>query len=267
MNILVTGYKGFIGKHMVKHLQSHRHTVFGWEWGDQNWNDIDLFLSLDHAIHLGAISSTTSTDINAIIRQNYLFTKYLVNTCSDFDIPISIASSASVYGIHADRFKETDIPAPANPYAWSKFMVEEYCLAGNFRIPIHLFRYFNVYGAGEEHKGDQASPYHKFTTQAIDSGVVKVFEGSEAFRRDFVPVEYVVEVHEKFLHCGETGIWNIGTGTATSFMDVATTIANQYNAKVVEIPMPPALQKHYQPYTQADVTKLHHTLQLLHKDA
>lgn len=265
MNILVTGYKGFIGKHVVHRLTQSGHRVIGWDWGDQNWDDTDLFLNLDHVIHLGAITATTSTDVHAIITQNYLYTKKLVDMCSSFNIPISIASSASVYGTGNTTFKETDTPAPANAYAWSKYMVEEYCMSRDFSIPIHLFRYFNVYGPGEGHKGDQASPYHKFTDQAVKTGMIRVFEGSVNFRRDFVPVDYVATIHGKFLNCTQSGIWNLGTGTAVSFMDVARSIAHKFDATIVEIPMPDSLRLHYQTYTQACTDKLLATLTQLEK--
>jgi ADP-L-glycero-D-manno-heptose 6-epimerase len=124
------------------------------------------------------------------------------------------------------------------------------------KVRVQGFRYFNVYGPYEDHKGDQASPYHKFTKQAKETGVIKIFEGSENFKRDFVSVETVVDVHRRFFTVHESGVWNIGTGIAKSFKEVAEEIARQYNAKIEYIPIPENIAKQYQKYTQADLTKL-----------
>lgn len=258
MKILITGHRGFIGSNLWRHL-STKYDLIGYEWGDE-WCSL---YDIDYCIHLGAISSTTYTDTRQLLIQNYYFTKKLIDECSMFGVPMAIASSASVYGIDNTTFNENDSLAPTNHYAWSKVMVEEYCKGRAFRNPIHVFRYFNVYGPGEEHKGDQASPYHKFTHQAVESGEIKVFEGSEEFYRDFVPVEYVCKIHEKFLNYSGSGTWNLGTGAKKSFMDVAGEIARKYNSKIVKVPMPEKLKGSYQKYTLADTTKLQDTIKLI----
>jgi ADP-L-glycero-D-manno-heptose 6-epimerase len=111
-----------------------------------------------------------------------------------------------------------------------------------------------------DHKLDQASPYHKFAKQARTSGVISVFEGSDNFRRDFVSVEHVVDIHQKFFNIKESGIWNIGTGKAKSFLEVAQEIAKDYGATYKFFSMPKSLQNNYQPYTCADLTKLRKTM-------
>jgi len=125
------------------------------------------------------------------------------------------------------------------------------------QISVQGFRYFNVYGPHEDHKGSQASPYHQFTKQAQETGTIKIFKGSENFLRDFVPVETVVDVHKQFFNVKETGIWNVGTGKPKSFKSVAEEIAEKYNAEIVEIPFPEHLKDQYQEYTCADLTKLY----------
>jgi ADP-L-glycero-D-manno-heptose 6-epimerase len=120
------------------------------------------------------------------------------------------------------------------------------------------FRYFNVYslnGAGEEHKANQASPFYQFYQQS-KTGEIRVFEDSEDYKRDFVPVEEVIDIHLKFLNVKESGVFNIGSGKPMSFLD----IANTFNVKVVEIPMPEILKSSYQKYTCADMTKTRKTL-------
>jgi ADP-L-glycero-D-manno-heptose 6-epimerase len=113
------------------------------------------------------------------------------------------------------------------------------------------FRYFNVYGPGETHKGSQASPHTQFAKQACETGCVKVFENSDQYIRDFVPVEQVVATHLAFLNSQESGVFNIGTGKPKSFLQVA----QQFDVPVIEIPMPEQLKASYQKYTCADMTK------------
>jgi ADP-L-glycero-D-manno-heptose 6-epimerase len=123
--------------------------------------------------------------------------------------------------------------------------------------PVQIFRYFNVYGPHEDHKGDQASPFHKFREQA-KTGCIKIFEGSEEFKRDFIHVDQVIDVHKKFFKVNESGIWNVGTGKTMSFADVARLANNDFQAKIETIPMPSL--NGYQRYTCADMTKLNRTL-------
>jgi ADP-L-glycero-D-manno-heptose 6-epimerase len=115
---------------------------------------------------------------------------------------------------------------------------------------------FNVYGPYEDHKGNQASPYTKFTTQAKQSKIINVFENSEDYKRDFVCVDDICAIHEKMLSVDKTDIWNIGTGSPESFENVARTIAKRYGAEIKYIPMPDNLKGQYQKYTCADLTKL-----------
>jgi ADP-L-glycero-D-manno-heptose 6-epimerase len=252
MKILITGYKGFIGQNMVDTLKDeHELTLF--EWGDTLPN----LKGLDWCIHLGAITSTTETDVDKILEYNYDFSRYLINECQENQVNLQFSSSASVYGLGTD-FRETAPVGPLNPYAWSKYLFERYVrgFSNRWTIRVQGFRYFNVYGPHEDHKGDQASPYFKFEKQANDTGVIRVFEGSENFLRDFVPVKQVVDVHKKFFNIQESGIWNLGTGQAKSFKEVAESIATKHNAKIEYIPMPENVAAHYQKYTCADVTNL-----------
>jgi ADP-L-glycero-D-manno-heptose 6-epimerase len=252
MKILITGYKGFIGQNMVNDLKDHHELSF-YEWGET----IPTVKGLDLVIHLGAISSTTESNVEKVIEQNYDFSRWLLGECHINQVSFQFSSSASIYGLK-DDFNE-DAPAdPRSPYAWSKFLFERYVngFSGKWQCRIQGFRYFNVYGLHEEHKGDQASPYYKFAQQAKDTGVIKLFENSDRYFRDFVPVETVVDVHKRFFNVNESGIWNIGTGKPKSFQVVAEEIANQYNARIEYIPMPDNIKAQYQKYTCADLTKL-----------
>jgi ADP-L-glycero-D-manno-heptose 6-epimerase len=112
------------------------------------------------------------------------------------------------------------------------------------------------------HKGTQASPHYQFAVQAQSTGIIKIFEGSDHFHRDFVPVDQVLDVQFQFINqdIDENGVWNVGTGTTRSFADVARDIANQYGALIQRIPFPEHLSYSYQKYTCANLTKLQQTL-------
>lgn len=253
MRILLTGYKGFIGQNMVKALADHDLVLYEPEDGEYTLEGIDRVL------HLGAITDTTCTDWPALVRYNYQFSIDLINRCQVRRIPIQIASSASVYGVKNTTFRESDTCRPANLYAESKYMVEQYANRIKPKAPIQLFRYFNVYGEHEDHKGNQASPYHKFRQQA-KTGVIKVFEGSNHYYRDFIPCKTIINLHKKFFDIEESGVWNFGTGKVISFLEIAEDIAEITGAHILEIPIPSTLQGKYQKYTKANLSKLTKTL-------
>jgi ADP-L-glycero-D-manno-heptose 6-epimerase len=251
MKILITGYKGFIGQNMTNALKDEHELSF-YELGDPE----PTFENLDWVVHLGAITSTTERNVEKVMKYNHDFSCIMLITCQQYGVNLQYASSASVYGLNTS-FKETDPVDPRSPYAWSKYLFDRSVLSQQFNdIRVQGFRYFNVYGPHEDHKGDQASPYHKFEKQAKETGVIKLFKNSDLYSRDFVPVETVVDVHKTFFNVNESGIWNVGTGQVSSFLDVAQSIAMKYNAKIEYIPMPDNVKSQYQSYTRADVTKL-----------
>lgn len=254
MRILVTGHKGFIGSNIAQYLLSKGHDVEGWEWMP---GVIPSTEDYDWCVHTGAISSTTYTDVNQILEQNFEFSVRLAQVCENFGTNLQYASSASVYG-PTEHFKEDGSLLPQSPYAWSKYLFDRFInqYIDEFQIKIQGFRYFNVYGEGEEHKGDQASPYSKFTRQAKDNGLVTLFENSENYLRDFVCVDDICRVHEKMFDVDQSGIFNIGTGRAVSFDTVGRTIAKKHGADIEYIPMPENIKSQYQKYTCADLTKL-----------
>lgn len=258
MKILLTGHEGFIGQNIRNDFRFINHKLYYFEKDDPKPN----LEGFDWVIHEGAMSATT-TDIYDAMKYNWEFSVWLYNQCIKYNVNLQWASSASVYGNNNTTFKETDKPNPESPYAWSKFLFERYIEQNPSDIIVQGFRYFNVYGPHEDHKGNMASPYYQFTQQAKNNGVIKLFEGSEHFRRDFVPVKTLIDIHINFLNIKENGVWNVGTGNAKSFYDVANEIANEHNAKIEYIPFPDKLKGQYQEYTQADLTKLNKTLQHL----
>ena len=264
MIIFLTGHRGFIGQNLKKELENDGHEVIGFEYED-GWKDPVLIPveKADAVIHLGAISSTTFSDVNQIMKQNYEFSLGLLEQCCLTSTHFQYASSASVYGQLEDSMKEDGPVQPLSPYAWTKYLfdreVEKTIPLSNNTI--QGFRYFNVYGDHEDHKGNMSSPVHKFREQAITSKQIKLFKNSYLYERDFVCVKDVCDVHIKMLESNKSGIYNVGTSNPISFEDVANIISEKYTAKIKYIDMPPEIEKQYQKYTCADLTKLNQVIQ------
>ena len=256
MNILLTGHKGFIGSHLLRALENKGHNVSTYEWDDGNMPSV---LEQDWVIHVGAISSTTEKDVEKIMRQNVDFTIQLYEACRTYGINFQFSSSASIYGL-VSTFQEHTPVAPCTPYAWSKYLCERHITRRMGGNTTQIFRYFNVYGPeGEEHKGDQASPYFKFTKQAKE-GKIKIFDDSHRYHRDFIHVSSIVDMHLRFLEVKESGIWNFGTGSTRTFMDIANEIGTKYPSIIEFVRMPDELKYSYQKFTCADMTKTNKTL-------
>ena len=249
MDILITGYAGFIGQNITEALQQHKLTLI------EKDDEIPNLKNFDWVIHLGAESSTTTSIENAM-KYNYEYSVELYEQCKKHNVNLQWASSASVYGNNNTTFKETDTPNPESPYAWSKYLFERYIEQNPSNIIVQGFRYFNVYGKHEEHKGNMASPYHQFTQQAKKDGVIKLFEGSDNFYRDFIPVVNVVEWHLRLLTKNVSGIFNVGSGKVKSFLDVAKEIQKWIPCKIEYIPFPEHLKGQYQEYTCANIYKI-----------
>jgi ADP-L-glycero-D-manno-heptose 6-epimerase len=139
---------------------------------------------------------------------------------------------------------------PLNFYALSKVTVDYWVQdhINDFEL-IQGFRYFNVYGEGEDHKGNQASPVQKFTEQIKEDGRLKLFEGSHNFKRDFICVDDIVDI--VLDNNKPSGIYDLGTSNPTSFQEVAEIIATKYNGEIEYSPFPDHLQGKYQGYTKA----------------
>lgn len=191
---------------------------------------------------MGAISNTTETNIELLYKANVKFTIDLFDICAEKQIPITYASSASVYGnsfVYAIQ--------PLNYYAMTKAIIDykaqEYICNG---AKIVGLRFYNVYGHGENHKGNQASPIHQFTIQALKQKSIKVFEGSENFIRDFV---FVGDVVSCIKQNRVAGIYDVGTSNPISFLQVAEIVSRKYNAPIETIPFPKHLIGKYQMFT------------------
>ena len=242
--IIVTGSKGFIGQNFLKALKDkeikevEKNDSWHFRQSFNDWDKVELIL------HQGAISHTTSTNLKALQHFNVEFSQWILQQAIKYQIPIKYASSASVYG-----HTLTDMN-PLNYYAISKLTVDYWIQdhIDEFSF-IQAFRYFNVYGDGEEHKEDQASPVSKFTKQIKETGVLKLFKGSDRYLRDFVCVDDVVDIvlnNDK-----PSGIYDLGTSNPTSFQEVGELVAKKYNGTIEYIPFPKHLECKYQEYTCA----------------
>ena len=244
MKILLTGHKGFIGSHMLTALENAGHFVDTYEWGD---NQLPSVMEQDWVIHIGAISATTEKDIEKVLTQNLDFSIQLYNACRFYEVNFQYASSASVYGLNQEFTEESPVD-PRTPYAWSKYLFERYVKRHSAHYSIAQgFRYFNVYGNGEEDKGDQSSPVSKFIKQIKETGKLNLFEGSDKFFRDFICVDDIVNIvlnNDK-----PSGIYDLGTSNPISFQKVADFASKKYNGKIEYIPFPDHLKGKYQDYT------------------
>ncbi|MSQ72606.1 MAG: ADP-glyceromanno-heptose 6-epimerase [Betaproteobacteria bacterium] len=304
MYYVVTGAAGFIGSNIVRALNERGEidviAVDNLERGDKFRNlancEIADFLdkrdfltkvqsgSFDGAIecifHQGACSDTMEQDGRYMMENNYRYSVGVLDFCCDEEIPLIYASSAAVYGAGLQFLEDRKCETPLNVYGYSKFLFDQVVRRrlGEADAQIAGFRYFNVYGRNEWHKGRMASVAWHFFNQYRKDGCVRPFAGADGYgdgeqRRDFVAVEDIVDVNMFFLdHRGVSGIFNVGTGKAQSFNDVAVAIVNACRrtdgeppidlatmlrlGAVSYAPFPEALTGKYQSYTQADIGAL-----------
>tara|TARA_Y100000385_G_scaffold291811_1_gene372626 strand:- start:1067 stop:1888 length:822 start_codon:yes stop_codon:yes gene_type:complete len=240
---IITGHDGFIGSHFArrhpKYIGLEHYNAVALIENFNKWEDIE------EIIHLGAISSTTETNLNKLHHFNVNITLMLFLKAIEYQIPVKYASSASVYGNSTDGSMN-----PLNYYALTKTQID-YWVQDNIDKfkSIQGFRFFNVYGQGEERKENQQSPVSKFIQQAKEDGVIKIFEGSDKMMRDFVWVDDVIDVMED--NGAPSGIYDIGSGYTISFKEVAEIIAKKYGAEIKEIPFPKHLHGKYQYETRS----------------
>jgi ADP-L-glycero-D-manno-heptose 6-epimerase len=304
MYYVVTGAAGFIGSNLVKALNDRGVTdiiaVDDLRQGDKFENladceladylDKDEFLekieegALDGVVsailHQGACSDTTERDGRFMMDVNYRYSKQLLDHCTTDEVPLIYASSAAVYGASREFREERECEAPLNIYGYSKLLFDQLVRRryAERTAQIAGLRYFNVYGAREQHKGRMASVAYHFFNQYRETGQVRLFTGSGGYgdgeqRRDFVSVEDCVKINLYLLdHPEKSGIFNAGTGAAQSFNDVAMATVNACRKAGGEAPLtlaalrerdviqyiafPDDLRGRYQSYTQAELSKL-----------
>lgn len=282
--IIVTGGAGMIGSNIVKALNdrglSDILVVDNLKDGTKFINLADLNISdymdkeefltyvaagedfgpVEAVFHEGACSATTEWDGKYMMDNNYQYSKDLLHYCLEREIPFLYASSAATYGGRNDNFiEQREYEQPLNVYGYSKMLFDHYVrqILPEATSPVCGFRYFNVYGPREGHKGSMASVAFHLNTQINNGENPKLFAGSEDFRRDFIHVDDVVAVNLWCWENGVSGIYNCGTGRAESFQEVADAVLNYHQkGKIEYTPFPEKLKGRYQAYTQADLTRL-----------
>jgi len=291
--IIVTGGAGFIGSNLVKALNERGRddvlVVDDLTDGTKFRNLADLEIAdyldkdefLDRVLmgvdfgaeaifHEGACSDTTEWDGQYMMEINYEYSKALLHYCLEKNVQYLYASSASVYGGGSVFSESRENEQPLNMYGYSKFLFDQYVrrVLPKAKSQVVGFRYFNVYGPREQHKGTMASVAFHFNNQIKETGKLKLFEGCDGYdngaqRRDFVYVGDVCDVNLWFMdNPGKSGIFNLGTGRSQAFNDVAHAVIGFHKGKGNEkgeieyIPFPDHLKGRYQSFTEADMSAI-----------
>lgn len=296
--ILVTGGGGFVGSNLVAALLARgtHHVVVCDSFGNsEKWRNLSKHFvhdiiapeqmigwlnanrqNIDIIFHVGSISSTVEKDIDLILEHNLRLSLQLWRWCNEHHIRIVYTSSAATYGDGSQGFDDTIDPVqmaklrPLSGYGWSKQMFDMHVAnayaRGECGMPQWVgLKVFNSYGPNEYHKEDQKSVISKMATQAVQGAVVRMFrsynpkyaDGEQL--RDVIYIKDVVRVMLWFLdHPNVSGLFNLGTGKASTFNEMATAIFAALNKKpnVHYMDMPADLVPKYQYFTEANMTKL-----------
>jgi ADP-L-glycero-D-manno-heptose 6-epimerase len=289
---IVTGGAGFIGSNLVRELNARGEKdilIVDTLGTGEKWKNLvglvyedyidksDLFSFLDGislelvqaVYHLGACSSTTEIDAHYLAENNYRYTRTLCQRCLSAGVRFVYASSAATYGDGALGYSDIDSTTPTyrplNMYGYSKHMFDLWALRAGLLKEITGLKYFNVYGPGEVHKGDMRSVVHKSFDQICQTGKVQLFKSHRSDYcdgeqvRDFL---YVKDAVNMTLWLGDNptvnGLFNCGTGTPRTWVDLVTAVFNAMGKKtdIEFVEMPVHLQGKYQYYTCADMEKI-----------
>ncbi len=220
--------------------------------------------------HIGARTDTTEFDVDLFNKLNLEYTKDIWNICVEFGLPLVYASSAATYGLgehgYDDNHKVVEKLKPLNPYGDSKNDFDKWALKQEKKPYFWAgLKFFNVYGPNEFHKGRMASVIFHAFNQIKDTGAMKLFashnpdykDGEQL--RDFVYVKDVVNVCMFLLnHRKDSGLYNLGSGTARTFLDLVknTFVALDKNPEIGFVPTPEDIRDKYQYYTEANMDKL-----------
>jgi ADP-L-glycero-D-manno-heptose 6-epimerase len=293
--VLVTGGAGFIGSALVWGLNRRgcdKVVVCDILGSSEKWRNLtplrfvdyveaaDLMARLesgsfgkfDLVLHMGACSATTERDATYLAKNNYEFTKDLAHWALVNKVRFVYASSAATYGDGTagmeDDESKLDVLRPLNMYGYSKHMFDLHAKRAGFLNKVVGLKFFNVFGPNEDHKGDMRSLVHKSYAQVRDKGVIQLFE---SYRKEYKDGEqkrdflYVKDCVAMTLHLAATpratGLFNIGSGQARTWIDLSNAVFTALKKKPVIkfIEMPPAIRDKYQYFTQANLLRLRGT--------
>ncbi|MEY4939143.1 MAG: ADP-glyceromanno-heptose 6-epimerase [Verrucomicrobiota bacterium] len=299
--ILVTGGAGFIGSALIWALNQRGHTdivVVDLLGSDEKWKNLrplrfaeyvegpdfrqnlgqsaTRFGKFSAVFHLGACSATTEKNAGYLIDNNYNFTKELANWSAAQGARFIYASSAATYGDGTHGMEDTStklaVLRPLNMYGYSKHLFDLYAQRTGLLASMVGLKYFNVFGPNEDHKGEMRSVVNKLSKQIISGDTtVRLFKSYKPEyadgmqKRDFLYVKDAVEMTLHFATTGaqSSGLFNLGSGTAHSWLDLTEAIARSFsgekNINVDFIDMPDALRQQYQYFTLANIAKLRAT--------
>lgn len=287
--VIVTGGAGLIGSAVVWHLNRlgyDRILIVDRMDRTEKWRNLVPLRFLDYldadallaalprlddiaaVYHLGACSSTTETDADFLMRNNFAYTKTLAHWAVERGARFVYASSAATYGAREDDFRE-DLPLdslrPLNVYGYSKHLFDQYAARAGLLGRITGLKYFNVFGPNEDHKGDMRSVVHKAFHQIRETGKLQLFKSHRAEyqdgcqQRDFLYVKDAVAMTVFLASRPEAaGLYNLGSGTPHTWLELAHAIfAAMDREPVIEfISMPEHLRPKYQYRTCATIARL-----------
>lgn len=298
--IVVTGGAGFIGANLVKALNARgqqdvlvvddltdgtkfinladcslgdyldKHEFLRRAQGELRGDTSERLPPIEAIFHEGACSDTTEWDGKFMLENNFEYSKVLFHLCQRRGIPLLYASSAATYGGSDVFFEAPEYEKPLNVYGYSKLLFDQYVRQHWHSLTSQVvgFRYFNVYGPREQHKGKMASVAYHHHTQVGQGQNPRLFGAWDGFEagmqsRDFVYVGDAVAVNLWFLdHPEHSGIFNLGTGRAEPFKAIAESVIEYYDrtqgikGQIEYIDFPEELKGRYQSYTRADISRL-----------
>ncbi|MEC9492771.1 ADP-glyceromanno-heptose 6-epimerase [Flexistipes sp.] len=292
--IVITGAAGFIGSVILKLFndKGHDNILAVDKLGEKTkWKNLnnkkftdfcdkddfianpDKFKGIDAIIHMGACTDTAEFNLDYLIKNNYEYSKILFEYSVKNNIPFIYASSAATYGGgengYSDEMEDISLLTPLNPYGFSKQLFDQWLLMQTDKPPFWAgLKFFNVYGPNEYHKGRMASVIFHTFNQINETGKVKLFKSHRQDckhgeqKRDFVYVKDVAEIIYYFYqNRPENGIFNLGTGNARTFNDLAENVIKnaKIKAEIEYIDMPEDIRDKYQYFTEAKMNKLRNT--------
>jgi len=234
------------------------------QWLDTNYEEAEFIF------HIGARTDTAEFDKELLWKLNTDYTKEIWNRCVEYQIPLIYASSAATYGLGEEGFEDDENTMhklrPLNPYGESKLSFDLWALKQEQKPFFWAgFKFFNVYGPREEHKGRMASVVFHATRQIKATGQMKLFrshnpeykDGEQ--KRDFVYVKDVCDVMYWFMHHRKnSGIYNLGSGKARTFLELTRAVFHDLDQeeKISFIDTPEDIRDKYQYFTEADMRKV-----------